>query len=202
MSHTPPPPAHAPKRTLTPPHPFPPHPARHLRPRSLYCSLLPLPLLSSLPHPTPSRTSPHRPSVFPQARQVLLGEWSTSAGTAAGSPNHGAFHKNPQACLSVAQPAEVTLRLRCPNRVAQRPSGLSLSIFGQPQPLTADWHTSKKLATSNDGNYAYPVGGVAIPRVRLAAGSYICVISTFDPTNAPFELIAHAPEGTLRLRLL
>ena len=32
-------------------------------------------------------------------RQVVRGEWSAAAGTAAGSPNHGAFERNPQVLM-------------------------------------------------------------------------------------------------------
>ena len=44
-------------------------------------------------------------------RQLLKGEWSRAAGTAAGSPNHGEFHRNPQYRLTLSRPAEVSWEL-------------------------------------------------------------------------------------------
>ena len=38
---------------------------------------------------------------------------SAAQGSNAGSPNHGAFEKNPQIRLTLARPCEVLLRLRC-----------------------------------------------------------------------------------------
>jgi len=113
----------------------------------------------------------------------------------------------PQVRLSLQRNAEVTLRLRCPNRVANsRPSGLGLVIYRQANRLLADHHSvdnsSNKRASANDGTYAYPTGGVVIQRALLEVGTYVCVASTFDPWNGPFELIAHAPDGALRMGLL
>ena len=47
--------------------------------------------------------------------------------------------------------------------------------------------------------YGYPSGGVVIPRCSLEAGSYLLVLSTFDPTSCPFELVLYASEGAARL---
>ena len=44
-------------------------------------------------------------------RQLLKGGWSRAAGTAAGSPNHGEFHRNPQYRLTLSRPAEVSWEL-------------------------------------------------------------------------------------------
>ena len=41
-------------------------------------------------------------------RQLVKGEWSSAAGTAAGSPNHGDFHRNPQYRLTLSRPAEAS----------------------------------------------------------------------------------------------
>ena len=136
------------------------------------------------------------------ARQVVNGEWSLSAGSAAGSPNHGQYHRNPHVRLSLQQPAEVVLRLRCPSRVTNRPSGLGLTLYRCSDRLPAEWRSIPKSAVAHDGVYAYPVGGIVVPRTQLAAGSYVCVLSTYDPFNGPFELIVHAPEGAARLAML
>lgn len=41
-------------------------------------------------------------------RQLVRGEWSSAAGTAAGSPNQGEFHRNPQYRLTLSRPAEAS----------------------------------------------------------------------------------------------
>ena len=55
-------------------------------------------------------------------RQIVRGEWSTAAGTAAGSPNQGAFHRNPQYRLTLSRPAEVRrVTSRKPQATSHKP---------------------------------------------------------------------------------
>jgi len=136
------------------------------------------------------------------ARHVVSGEWSVAGGSGAGSPNHGQFHRNPHVRLTLGRAGEVVLRLRCANSVSSRPNALGLALFNGGERLSSDWRATPKVAEANDGVYSYPVGGVVIPRRQLAAGSYVIVLSTFDPFSGPFELVVHAPEGAARLALL
>ena len=136
-------------------------------------------------------------------RQIVRGEWSAAQGSNAGSPNHGAFEKNPQIRLTLARPCEVLLRLRCaPPRPKDRPS-LLLALFHQGERLTADTaRLGRAAATSGGGVYAYPAGGALLPRAQLAAGSYLVVPSTFDRWVGAFELVVCAPDGAVRVERL
>ena len=136
-------------------------------------------------------------------RQIVRGEWSLGAGgTAAGSPNHGAFERNPQIRLTLSRPAEVLLRLRCANRPRERPA-LLLALFPQGERLTADTaRLARACAQSGGGVYGYPAGGALVPRATLEARSYVCVPSTFERWAGAFELVVCAPDGALRVELL
>ena len=67
-------------------------------------------------------------------RQLLKGGWSRAAGTAAGSPNHGEFHRNPQYRLTLSRPAEVSWEL--PRLRVGRRGGLAHVSCAAP-PVTA-----------------------------------------------------------------
>ena len=138
-------------------------------------------------------------------RYVERGEWSVAAGTAAGSPNHGAFHRNLQLRMTLARKTDVVMRLRSPSLPggrleASRPH-LGLAVYARAEPLGADEaraRTRPRLS-ANGGVYSYPPGGALIPRTTLDAGSYVIVPSTFDPYNGPFELTIYASQGTVSL---
>jgi len=136
---------------------------------------------------------------------VEKGEWSAAAGTAAGSPNHGRFHRNPQYRLHLSRTSDVLLRLRAGSGAggklnAARPH-LGLGLYARNEPLGADEARGggKPRHSAGDGVYSSPPGGALIPRTSLDAGTYVLVLSTFDPHNGPYELIVYAASGAARL---
>lgn len=132
-------------------------------------------------------------------RRVIRGEWD--AATAVGSPNHGAYWRNPQLRFTLARRAELLLRLRvpCTDRHAAPP--VNVALFGGAERLHEGTgrSLSRAHAVSEGGVYAYPPGGACLPRMWLEPGSYVCVPSTFDPFVGPWELMVHATEGALRV---
>ena len=141
-------------------------------------------------------------------RQIYRSEWSAVAGTAAGSSNHKNYHRNPQVLLTLSRRSEVLLRLRCNSQGAplseSRPY-LALDVYGPRttpiEPLEAESGRAQPKLQSGGGKYAYPPGGTLVPRSRLEAGSYVLVLSTFDPVNCGFELIVYADDGAKLKRL-
>ena len=152
----------------------------------------------------PVKAGPLKPEGHGLQRDVYRGEWSTTAGTAVGSPNQGAFHRNPQVKLTISRRTEVVLRLRAggPSGVRLSPSrpSLGLVVYQRSQPLgPEDARGPKPFISANGGVYSYPPGGVAVPKTTLDAGDYVLVLSTFDPHNSPFELVLYASQGAARL---
>jgi len=86
--------------------------------------------------------------------------------------------------------------------VSKRPNGLGLALYNTAEMLPANWRSIPRTAVANDDVYSYPVGGVVVPRTPLAMGTYMCVISTYDPFPGPFELIVYATEGSAKVTLL
>ena len=102
--------------------------------------------------------------------------------------------RGPQVRITLHRPTELLLRLRVPN--SQRPAGLAIDLFACSERIGSDWRALPKPRQSNDGIYGYPVGGVCIPRAQTPAGSYVAVLSTYDPHDGPFELVVYASEGS------
>ena len=135
-------------------------------------------------------------------RQAVQGAWDRQS--AAGSPNHGAFWKNPQLQLVLSRPAELLLRLRAPGTREGRsaaPPSLCVALFdgGEQRTEATGRGLSRARAVSEGGLYAYPAGGACLPRTPLPAGMYVVLLSTFDPYVGPWELVMYATEGTLRV---
>mmetsp|Transcript_34635 Transcript_34635/g.114109 ORF Transcript_34635/g.114109 Transcript_34635/m.114109 type:complete len:546 (-) Transcript_34635:104-1741(-) len=135
-------------------------------------------------------------------RQAVQGAWDRQS--AAGSPNHGAFWKNPQLQLVLSRPAELLLRLRAPGTREGRsaaPPSLCVALFdgGEQRTEATGRGLSRARAVSEGGLYAYPAGGACLPRTPLPAGMYAVLLSTFDPYVGPWELVMYATEGTLRV---
>ena len=81
-------------------------------------------------------------------RQLLKGGWSRAAGTAAGSPNHGEFHRNPQYRLTLSRPAEVSWEL--PRLRVERRGGLAhVSCAAPPVSAPAARPSSAPLLPSS-----------------------------------------------------
>ena len=139
-------------------------------------------------------------------RQMVRGEWSAASGSAAGCVNHRNFHKNPQLKLTLTKPAEVLMRLRTNASGAPlseaRPY-LSIDVYGPRggalSPMEAEAGQSAPKLISGNGKYSYPPGGALVPRTQLEAGSYILVLSTFDPHSCGFELLLFSTPGSATL---
>ena len=135
-------------------------------------------------------------------RQALRGEWSAAGGTAVGCANHGAFHRNPQYRLTVAQRTELLLRLRLPplpegssGAAGRGRASLGLDVFRRAEPLGAEdsrGARTRPVLSAGGGIYSYPPGGALIARTAVEAGSYLVVPSTFAPYAGAFELIVYA----------
>jgi calpain-7 len=132
-------------------------------------------------------------------RRIIRGEWGE--GTVVGSPNHGAYWRNPQLRFTLAKKAELLIRLRVPgiDRHAAPPVNVALFAGGERLHEGTGRSLSRALAVSEGGVYAYPPGGACLPRAWFEPGSYVCVPSTFDPFVGPWELVVHATEGALRV---
>lgn len=147
-----------------------------------------------------------RPEGHGLHRLLVRGEWSAAAGSAAGSPNERAFHRNPHLRLVVSRRAELSLRLRCAaaTRASHRPS-LSADLYHRAGRLAAgdaEFGRAKPLASSNGGVYGYPPGGVLVPRRHIDAGTYVLVLSTFEPRDCAYELELYSTEGAVRAEAL
>ena len=100
------------------------------------------------------------------------------------------------------------MRLRCGRGVrsgAKTLPSLCVALFDGSSRLDAAacGRLSRARAVSHDGVFAYPSGGVCIPRARLEAGSYVFVLATFDPWDGPYELLVWAGgKGAARLQML
>ena len=112
-----------------------------------------------------------------------------------------------QVRLELSRASEVLVRLRCGRGVrssgAPLPS-LCVALYdGSSSRLDAACaRLALARAVSHDGVYAYPSGGVCIPRAKLEAGSYVLVVSTFDPWDGPYELRVWSARGAARLDTL
>ena len=144
-------------------------------------------------------------------RQVYRSEWSALAGTAAGCANHKNYHRNPQLRLMLSRKGDVLLRLRCQTTPGSSLSDarpyLAVDVYGpnRDAPLGPMEHETQKLMpllTSGGGKYGYPPGGALVPRTTLEPGSYVLVLSTFDPTSCAFELVLYASQGVATLERL
>lgn len=100
-------------------------------------------------------------------------------------------------------------RLRCnlqSARLSEDRPYLGLDVFGpRAEPIGQGEHESGRVnprLTSGNGKYGYPPGGALIPRTALDAGSYVLVLSTFDPHSCGFELVVYSHKGAASLERL
>ena len=135
-------------------------------------------------------------------RRILRGEWSAANGSAAGCANFGGFHRNPHYRLLLSKRTEVLLRLRLPQQSSGggRKASLSIDVYRRTDALGADESKRvKPLLASCGGVYSYPPGGALIPRQPLEPGTYVVVLSTYEPFASPYELVAYATDGAMRI---
>ena len=130
-------------------------------------------------------------------RRVLSGAWTQSS--AAGSPNHGQYHTNPQYRLVLSRRSEVLIRLRLADIQGGRKAALSIDLYKRSEPLGPEEARGRSAPaiSANGGVYTYPPGGAIIPRSALDAGTYIAVVSTFDPLVASFEFLLYTERGVV-----
>lgn len=136
-------------------------------------------------------------------RSLVRGAWAAGS-TAAGCPNFGNFHNNPQYRLAVSRRTEFLVRLRL--SPAERAGGgkrpaLGLDLYQRDAPLGPDEARgrSQPLRSANGGVYSYPAGGMLLARAPLEAGVYVLVPSTFEPLAAAYELLWYAESGAVRV---
>ena len=136
-------------------------------------------------------------------RSLIRGAWAAGS-TAAGCPNFGNFHNNPQYRLAVSRRTEFLVRLRLSS--AERAGGgkrpaLGLDLYQRDAPLGPDEARgrSQPLRSANGGVYSYPAGGMLLARAPLEAGVYVLVPSTFEPLAAAYELLWYAESGAVRV---
>ena len=111
-----------------------------------------------------------------------------------------------QVRLELSRASEVLIRLRCGRGVrssgAPLPSLCAALYDGSSRLDAASARLDLARAVSHGGVYAYPSGGVCIPRATFEAGSYVLVVSTFDPWEGPYELLVWSARGAARLHAL
>jgi len=149
----------------------------------------------------PLSAKPLAPEGHGLQRRLVRGEWSTAKGTANGCANFGNFHRNPSYRLILSSRSEVLLRLRlAAGAGGGRRGSLSIDLYQRGEALNSEeGRRVKPFLSSGGGVYSYPPGGALIPRAPLEPGTYLAILSTFDPLATPYELIVYATEGAMRI---
>ena len=119
-------------------------------------------------------------------RQLLKGEWSRAAGTAAGSPNHGEFHRNPQYRLTLSRPAEVSWEL-ARLRVGRRGGLAHVSCAAPPVSAPAARPSSPPhlLPTSLLPPHLLPSPSSSLPSTLLTSSLHPPPSSAAPPSTSP-----------------
>ena len=112
-------------------------------------------------------------------RLVVKGEWSSAAGTAAGSPNHAAFHRNPQYRLTLSRPAEASHSQYSHSKYSHSKVAAPHSLA--PAPLTPPLPSSSSLLSPPPPPSAAPPS--ASPALHLTSPARLrCCCGSAAPT--------------------
>ncbi|OQR88718.1 calpain-like protease [Thraustotheca clavata] len=133
----------------------------------------------------------------------LSGKWNTAAGTAVGCSNFGRYLLNPQYLVHIEEPTHAFFRLR--STATPCPS-INISVYecGPSGQLRdgAICNPTAAFMTSGGAAYTNSASGARTKLTPLTAGFYLVIPSTYEPTQADFDLISYSdiPLKVTRLR--